>query len=57
MRNLESSGWTKFRQERGSDIRDVDIKAAFKLVDVDKSGEISKIVRANLNASFINKIF
>ena len=44
MANLEGSGWTKFKQDKCSDISDVDIKAAFKLVDVDKSGEISKTV-------------
>ena len=45
MKNIKSAGWSKFRQEKGTNISDVDIRAAFKLVDVDKSGEISKIVR------------
>ena len=48
MKNITSTGWTKFKQEKGSDISDVDIRAAFKLVDVDKSGEISKIVKNTL---------
>ena len=54
MATLEGSGWSKFKQDKCSDISDVDIKAAFKLVDVDKSGEISKTVRlVNLNSLFI----
>ena len=44
MVTIKEAGWSKFKQEKGSKMKEADIMAAFKMVDIDKSGEISKMV-------------
>ena len=42
---ITEDGYTKFSKKKGSKIKENDIVAAFKLVDIDHSGEISKMVK------------
>ena len=44
---ITEDGYTKFSKKKGSKIKENDIVAAFKLVDIDHSGEISKMVKKN----------
>ena len=41
---VTKDGYTKFSTKKDSKMKEDDIVAAFKLVDIDKSGEISKRV-------------
>ena len=46
MKKITEDGYTKFSAKKeGTKIKENDILAAFKLVDMDKSGEISKMVK------------
>lgn len=45
MEELEDVGWRRFeKKEEGDEISDLDIKEMFKMVDVDKSGLVSRRV-------------
>ena len=53
-KQITEDGYTKFSKKEGdSTIKENDIKAAFQLVDVDKSGEISKMVSLQMSACFV----
>ena len=56
MKELEAAGWKKYQQKSVSNgVSEMDIKAVFKMVDVDKSGSISRRVRYNkINYILIN---
>ena len=43
-KKVTEDGYTRFSKTKGSAMKENDILAAFKLVDIDKSGEISKMV-------------
>ena len=46
MKELEVAGWKKYsKKASGGGISELDIKSIFKMVDVDKSGSISRRVR------------
>ena len=64
MAHLEEAGWRKQKPKKvlkqqvilysdsyyqAKEITDMDLKAVFRLVDVDKSGSISRTVRLGLN--------
>merc|ERR1739838_879109 len=42
MAELEEAGWRKLKPKKGKGITEMDVKAIFRLVDVDKSGHISR---------------
>merc|ERR1739838_829664 len=42
MGELEEAGWRKQKPKKGKEITEMDVKAIFRLVDVDKSGNISR---------------
>merc|ERR1739838_460433 len=42
MGELEEAGWRKQKPKKGKDITEMDVKAIFRIVDVDKSGNISR---------------
>ena len=42
---IKAAGWTRFKPVKGQPIAEQDMKKVFKLVDMDKSGEISQLVR------------
>ena len=44
MDDLEEAGWTKAKKKAVKEITQTDVKSIFKLVDVDKSGVISRNV-------------
>ena len=41
---LKGAGWTRFRPVKGQPIAEQDVAKIFKIVDMDKSGFISKLV-------------
>ena len=45
MGELEEAGWKKAADKPADEVTDVDIKSVFSLVDADKSGTVSRIVR------------
>ena len=45
MEELEAAGWKKAKAKKVNEIRKVDIRAIFNLVDVDRSGSVSRSVR------------
>ena len=44
MDDLEAAGWTKAKKKAEKAITQTDVKSIFKLVDVDRSGVISRSV-------------
>ena len=44
MGELEAAGWKKAEEKKKEDINEEDIRAIFNLVDIDKSGSVSKRV-------------
>ena len=44
MAELEEAGWKKAKDKPADEVTDVDIKSVFTLVDMDKSGTVSRIV-------------
>ena len=42
---IKAAGWTRFKPVKGQPIAEQDMKKVFKLVDMDKSGAISQLVR------------
>ena len=47
MAELEEAGWKKAKDKPADQVSDVDIKSVFDLVDMDKSGTVSRTVRKN----------
>ena len=45
MGDLEGAGWKKAEEKKQEDITEADIRAVFNLVDMDKSGSVSKRVK------------
>ena len=44
MADLEEAGWKKAEEKSADQVTDVDIKSIFNLVDIDKSGTVSRTV-------------
>ena len=44
MTELEEAGWRKAQDKAADQVTDVDIKSVFNLVDIDKSGTVSRTV-------------
>ena len=44
MTELEEAGWKKAKDKAADQVTDVDIKSVFNLVDIDKSGTVSRTV-------------
>ena len=44
MGELETAGWKKAEEKKQEEITEEDIKAIFNIVDIDKSGSVSKRV-------------
>merc|ERR1712179_68518 len=42
MAELEEAGWRRVNPKKGKEISEMDVKAIFRMVDVDKSGNISR---------------
>ena len=47
MTELEDAGWKKAKEKGADQVTDVDIKSVFNLVDIDKSGTVSRTVGAS----------
>ena len=45
MAELEEAGWKKAQEKAPEEVTDVDIRSIFNLVDIDKSGTVSRTVR------------
>ena len=45
MEAIKAAGWTRFKPVEGQPIAEQDMKEVFKMVDMDKSGAISQLVR------------
>ena len=41
---VRQHGWTRFKPVKGQPIKEADMRKVFKLVDLDKDGEISRLV-------------
>ena len=53
MTELEEAGWKKAKDKAADQVTDVDIKSVFNLVDIDKSGTVSRtvsLIRKNVEA-------
>ena len=44
MGELENAGWKKAKEKAADQVTDVDFKSVFNLVDIDKSGTVSRTV-------------
>ena len=44
MAELEEAGWKKAKEKTADQVTDIDIKSVFNLVDIDKSGTVSRTV-------------
>ena len=45
MEELEAAGWKKAKAKKVNEIKQMDIRSIFNLLDVDRSGSVSRIVR------------
>ena len=54
---LKGAGWTRFRPVEGQPIAEQDIAKIFKLVDMDKSGAISQLVREGVKKNCLKTLF
>ena len=45
MAELEEAGWKKAEEKKKEEITEADMRAIFNLVDIDKSGSVSKRVK------------
>ena len=52
MTELEEAGWKKAQDKAADQVTDVDIKSVFNLVDIDKSGTVSRTVGTPDQSSF-----
>ena len=48
MDDIKEAGWTRFKPVEGQPITEKDMKKVFKMVDMDKSGAISQLVKQNI---------
>ena len=48
MDSIKAAGWTRFKPVKGQPIAEQDMKRVFKLVDMDKSGAISQMVKTQI---------
>ena len=53
MTELEEAGWKKAQDKAADQVTDVDIKSVFNLVDIDKSGTVSRTVGSPDQSSFL----
>ena len=44
MEELEGAGWKKAKNKKAKEINSMDLRAIFNLVDVDRSGSVSRTV-------------
>ena len=44
MEELEAAGWKKAKAKKVNEIKEMDIRSIFNLLDVDRSGSVSRIV-------------
>ena len=44
MKELEDAGWRKAKEKSADQVTDIDIRSVFNLVDIDKSGTVSRTV-------------
>ena len=44
MEELEAAGWKKAKTKKPKEINSMDLRAIFNLVDVDRSGSVSRTV-------------
>ena len=44
MGELEEAGWKQCGDKKAEEVTDVDIRSIFNLVDIDKSGTVSRTV-------------
>merc|ERR1712087_421460 len=56
MTELEEAGWKKAKDKAADQVTDVDIKSVFNLVDIDKSGTVSR-TEARMAAKLLEKRF
>ena len=49
---VRAAGWTRFKPVKGQPIAEKDMRKVFNLVDLDKDGSISNLVKR-----FYNKLF
>merc|ERR1712223_1757794 len=56
MTELEDAGWRKAQDKAADQVTDVDIKSVFNLVDIDKSGTVSR-TEARLAEKLLEKRF
>jgi len=56
MTELEEAGWKKAREKSADQVTDIDIKSVFNLVDIDKSGTVSR-TEARMAAKLLEKRF
>merc|ERR1712032_852464 len=56
MTELEAAGWKKAEEKTADQVTDVDIKSIFNLVDIDKSGTVSR-TEARMAAKLLEKRF
>jgi hypothetical protein len=49
MDTVKDLGWSRFSKKENSDISELDLKAVFKMVDMDNSGNISRTVSQEKN--------
>ena len=54
MTELEEAGWKKAQDKAADQVTDVDIKSVFNLVDIDKSGTVSRTVGTPDQSSFLS---
>merc|ERR1711976_1152294 len=56
MLELEDAGWKKAKEKSADQVTDIDIKSVFNLVDIDKSGTVSR-TEARMAAKLLEKSF
>merc|ERR1711936_1165076 len=56
MKELEEAGWRKAKEKSADQVTDIDIKSVFNLVDIDKSGTVSR-TEARMAAKLLEKRF
>ena len=44
MKQLETVGWVRVQKKESTELTEIDIDEIFKMIDVDKSGSISRCV-------------
>ena len=52
MQQLESVGWVKVQKKESNQLTELDVDEIFKMIDVDKSGSISRSVSTDTKRNF-----